>query len=235
MNTSSDSHEARKNDLNPFILFKEASVFFRSEKKLMILFWFFFSAFGIFSYWYRQDLPESSAQITQAVFEVLFVFFNVFFLHALNLRAQKMETGPFRVVGEGFLLSFGFILQSLFWALSVLLGGLLLIIPGLICMVVFFLAPMLSVLYPDYEGGIFLLAKEFFWPRFMQTLVYLIAFGILLPYFPYFIHFGVTGLFESSYSYFLIPVSNFFYVIAETCLFSYVFRLVSRHRHLNLS
>ncbi len=216
--------------LNPIDHLRQASDFLKQEKKLLVFFWALFSGVSLFSFWYRQGMSEQEAQMVQVVFELMLVFFNVFFLHSLNLKKQGITFSGGKIVGEGVLLTFGFFLQTVFWFLATLVGSLLLLIPGLMALVVFYLAPMLAVIYPDYRGKIFFLSKELFWPRFLQTLILIVVFGGIVPFFPSLIHLGLTGQMESSASYLLIPISSFLYLYCEGCLFEYAYSLVEDHR-----
>lgn len=216
--------------LNPLEHFKECLPFLLKEKALLIKFWLVFSFFGLFSFWYRQGMNENEAQMTQVAFELILVFVNVFFLHALNLRKQGLSFGAGKIIGEGILLTFGFILQTVFWFLATLIGGLLLVVPGILAMVVFYLAPMIAVIYPDYQGKIFFLTKDLFWPHFFKTFILVFIFGGLIPFMPSLVHLGVTGQMESQLSYGLIPLSSFLYLLSEGCLFEYAFAHVSNHR-----
>ncbi|GEM_PF-4637737 len=213
----------------PLSLFKRSLPTIVNNIPFIAFFWVSSSALMLISFSMRQGMNEAQAQVNQVIFELIVLFLNILFLHGLNCRKQDIELGVGKLLFEGALLTPGYILQTIFWILSVLLGATLLVVPGIVAAIIFYFSPVVAVIFPDYKGKVFSLSKEFFWPSFGRTAAIIISVA-LVTYFPMILHLGLTGQMESSWSWLLIPLNYFLYFTLEVCLFEYVYGFVKEKR-----
>lgn len=190
---------------------------------------------------------EENARTVEIIYQVILIYFSVCFFHGLNRwvlsRSQdlgqdfipsSLQNSPNKVnvlqlLGESFLLTPGFILQSLFFAFSLVLGSALLVLPGLYVLFVFYFAPVVAVLYPDYQGKIFMLARELALVDIKLTVATVLFTG-LIPLIPEGMIWALTGSLRSKATPFIAPFDGLLFLFCEALVFVYVFKLVSQHR-----
>lgn len=170
---------------------------------------------------------EHQKQVYLNFLELFIVFYiSVFVLHSLN---QKEERNKLTLLLESLYLLPGFLLQSIFMALSVVIGLVLLILPGLYGLTVFHLAPSLSVLMPDYKGKIFKLGITAAREDYYLNLG--LFFTLLLP--QAFIYGGghLLEINPRSLIYFLqSPLSDVFNLFSEVVIFVYLSHFISKFK-----
>lgn len=196
-----------------------------------LVFLFFFLVLDISNYYLQTQVfyTEEASRMVEICFQLLLVLYTVIFYHSLNLKRLNLDHSMGQLLVEGLFLSPGFVLQTLFLILATLVGGVLLIIPGIYAFFVFYYAPVFSVLYPDYEGKLFFHTREICRERLGLTISMILITGIL-PFLPDGFIFLLTGSMKNILMAVASPVDGTFYLFFQTMIFEYVFELVHRDR-----
>lgn len=220
-----------REELKLSILFKRS---FDDVKSLPLFFGFYWVIlfvldilnFTLQTQWVQS---EEASRFLEIGYQLFVVLVTVSFFHAMNLIRNENKFGVGKIFLETLLLVPGFILQSIFFALAVGLGTLLLIAPGLFALVVFYFAPIFSVLYPDYEGKLFLHTREMVQPHFFLTLTVLLVSGII-PFLPDGIIWLLTGNLKSVVAAIASPLDAGVYLFCQLLVFNFAFELIERDR-----
>jgi hypothetical protein len=196
-----------------------------------ILFWAILLGLDLSNYFMHLQIGggEESARTIEIVYQLILVFFTVCFFHGLNLIALKEKKSFMKIFGESILLTPGFILQSIFFAIAVVLGSALLILPGVYVLFTFYIAPVLAVIYPDYKGRVFMLARELSLTRIKAT-VAVVLFTAIVPLIPDGLIWLSSGSLKSPATPFIAPFDGALFLFCETVVFTFVYELVSEHR-----
>ncbi|MBC97245.1 MAG: hypothetical protein CME63_05815 [Halobacteriovoraceae bacterium] len=211
--------------------FNRAVDFIKIEWKVFLFFILLLFVEDLFNFYLQNQVignPESSRYI-EIYFQVLLLWTNVFYIHSIHSIKINREVSKWRIFGESFLLLPGFILQSILWFLSFVLGLCLLVIPGIYTGIIFYMAPILSVLYPDYRGTTFLLAKKFSSQNFKNT-AFLIILTSFIPFIPEGLLFFLTGTMKSIWSLLYSPFGGALYFFFELIFILYVYEFVKEDR-----
>lgn len=176
---------------------------------------------------------QELGRLIEIGYQLLLVYLSVCFFHALGLlnRGEGIRTGT--LLGEGLLLTPGFVLHSILFGLIFLLGVVLLVLPGLYAFVMYYFNPLLAVIYPDYKGKIFSLGPQLIRPHWQQA-VGVILFSGLLPFIPEGAVYFSTGALKSWLTPILAPLDGALYIFCETVAFEFVYRLVQGHRNQSI-
>ncbi len=177
-------------------------------------------------------LSGNDPRFVEIGFQFFFLWSSVFFFHMANCQTLKREVPFIKVMGESILLLPGYILQSILWTLSFVIGLALLVLPGIYCGIVFYLAPMISILYPDYSGTTFTLAREFAHEDLKSTALIVILTG-LIPFIPEGLLFLLTGSLKSIWGLIYSPLGGAVYLFCELIFLFFVFEKVEAHRNMS--
>ncbi len=213
--------------------FSEAIHFIKSEYYLFG----FFCALLVIQDTIHLNLQSSfladsgSSQVAEIISQVLLVWTTVYFFHRINCLLQKRVVSHWAIFGESFLLLPGYILQSILWMLSFLVGICLLVVPGLYSAFAFYLAPGLSVLYPDYSGTTFKLSRELAHENFGATVLIVLVTSII-PFLPEGLLYFYTGTLKGPWSLYYSPIGSALYFFFELILFFFIYDKVIRHRNM---
>lgn len=205
--------------------------FIKAHWTYFLIFWFVLLALDLTNYFFhvQAGASEENARVVEIIFQLLLVYLSVCFFHGLNLLRLEGRAPFFKVIGEGLLLTPGFVLQSIFFALALVTGAALLVVPGLYVLFVFYFAPVVSVLYPDYKGKIFMLARELTLPHIKAAMLVILFTGIL-PLIPEGLIWLTTGALKSKATPFIAPLDGALFLFCEAVVFSFIFELVATHR-----
>lgn len=172
--------------------------------------------------------PEAGRWI-EISYQLILVYMSVCFFHTLSFLEREEKVGPLRVFGEGLLLTPGFVLQSIFFGLALLVGSALLVVPGLVAFVLLYFNPLLAVVYPDYKGKTFLLGPELIKPHW-KVAIGVILFSGLFPFLPEGGVWLATGSLKSWLTPLLAPLDGALYIFCETVAYQFIYALVVKHR-----
>lgn len=199
--------------------------------KFFLVCWLLLISLDLSNYFFHLQAggSEENARTIEIIFQLILVYFSVCFFHGLNLQALGQKLGFFKVVGEAILLTPGFVLQSIFFALSVVVGAALLVLPGFYALFVFYFAPVVAVIYPDYQGKVFLLTRELTLEK-PKKAIGIIIFTGLIPLIPEGLIWLSTGALKSKATPFIAPLDGMLFLFCEALVFRFVFELVAAHR-----
>lgn len=219
------------NDLTFIEIFQRAGLSLRKNLSLIFAFLFFYLVLDLSNFYLQTQVfyTEEQSRIVEICFQLSLVLFTVIFYHLLNLRRMELSHSLGKILLEGLLLSPGYILQTLFFVLTFLVGGLLLIIPGLYAFLVFYFAPVVSVIYPDFKGSIFLHTREMV-SSYIPTTGAMILFTGLVPFIPDGIVFLLTGNMKNILMAVISPIDGFTYLFCQLMIFEFVYFLVHNDR-----
>ena len=176
----------------------------------------------------------NTSRLTEIGFQVLLVWTTVYFFHRINCILTQREVSQWGIFGESFLLLPGYILQSIFWILSALVGLCLLVVPGIYWGFVFYLAPGIAVIYPDYSGTTFTLSREMAKENIWATILIILVTSIV-PFVPEALLFYFTGTLKGSFSFYYSPIGAVLYLFFELILFFFIYEKVQAHRKISSS
>ena len=213
---------------------KQATSFIKKNRAIFICFVLFLFIQDLINFYIQNNfnIIMQNAHWVEMFFQFLLLYTSVFFIHVVNCNILERKASVLKLFGESILLLPGYILQSIFWLLSSLLGLCLLVIPGIYIGVTFYMAPMLSVLYPDYSGTTFLLARELSQENLKATFMLVIVTSFI-PFIPEGLLFFLTGNVKSIWSLIYSPIGAGVYLFFELVFLLFVLEKIQRHRDGN--
>ncbi len=213
------------------INFKRATSYVRDHKLSFISFILFLIIQDLANFALSQEFATHGAdpRLLEVAFQLFFLWSSVYFYHTVSCVASKRKVSWASILGESILLFPGYILQSILWTLSLLAGLFLLIIPGVYSGVVFYMAPMISVLYPDYSGTTFTLSREFAHHNLKVTFAIVLTTS-LIPFIPEGLLFFITGSLKSIWGLIYSPIGGGLYLFCELVFLFFVLDKVEAHR-----
>lgn len=203
----------------------------KKHKSFFILCWVVLLAMDLSSFFAQRHFsygPEAGRWI-EISYQLILVYLSVCFFHTLSFLEKEQKVSPLTILGEGLLLTPGFVLQSIFFGLALLIGSALLVIPGLFVFVLFYFNPLLAVVYPDYQGKTFLLGPELIKPHWKLAIGIILLSG-LFPLLPEGGVWLATGSLKSWLTPLLAPLDGALYIICETSAYQFLYKLVEKHR-----
>lgn len=206
---------------------------FKRHKAFFLMCWVILLSMDLTSFFIQKNFsydPEAGRWI-EVTYQLVLVYMSVCFFHTLSFLEREEKVSPLRVLGEGFLLAPGFVLQSIFFGISLLIASLLLVIPGLFAFVLLYFNPLLAVVYPDYEGKTFFLGPELIKPHW-KVAVGVILFSGLFPFLPEGGIWLATGALKSWLTPIVAPLDGALYIFCETVAYQFIYTLVLRHRNI---
>lgn len=219
------------NDLSFSAIFERSLKNFKESIPSLLVFLFFYLVLDLTNFFLQTQVfySEQESRIVEICYQLCLVLFTVIYYHSLNLKKMELQHSVSKILLEGVFLSPGFILQTLFFVLTVMIGGLLLVLPGLYAFLVFYFSPVVSVLYPDYEGKIFLHTRELV-SNHLPTTGLMILFTGLVPFIPDGLIFLLTGNMKNILMAAISPLDGVTYLFCQMMIFEFVFSLVSYDR-----
>jgi hypothetical protein len=205
---------------------------FRKHKAFFFMCQLVLLSMDLSSFFFQKQFsydPEVGRWI-EVGYQLILVYMSVCFFHTLSFLERDEKVGALTILGEGLLLTPGFVLQSIFFGLTLLAGSLLLVIPGLIAFVLLYFNPLLAVVYPDYEGKTFLLGPELIRPHWKVAIGIILLSG-LFPFLPEGGIWLATGSLKSWLTPLLAPLDGALYIFCETVAYQFIYTLVLKHRN----
>jgi len=182
----------------------------------------------VHDYFSGQDMDS---RLVEAFFQLFFLWSAVFFFHSVDCQETKREVSYSKIGTESLLLFPGFLLQSILWTISFILGLAFFLVPGIYMGIVFYMAPMLSVLYPDYSGQTFMLSREFSHQDLKVTFILVVVMSFI-PFIPEALLFLMTGHLKSIWGLIYSPIGAALYLFCELIFLYFVREKVEAHRKL---
>lgn len=216
--------------------FNRAVSFVQAHLGMFIAFTVFLFIQDLINFALSQQFSEmgSDPRWIEGGFQFFFLWSSAYFYHIVNCTITKREVNWVRALGESLLLFPGYILQSIFWTLCFVGGLLLFVIPGIYCGVAFYMAPMISILYPDYSGTTFTLSRNFAHQDLKATFA-IVLFTSLTPFIPEGLLFFLTGSLKSVWGLIYSPIGGGLYLFCELIFLFFVWDKIEAHRKENAS
>lgn len=211
--------------------FSRSKAFAQSHKGAMLVFWFTLIFADFLNYFLQSQVARGQAEesrLFEICFQLFILYFSVVFIHFVSNRYHARRISVLKLFGESLLLSPGYLLQAILLVILVLLSLCLLVIPGIFCGITFYIAPLLSVLYPGYEGKTFLLSHELSKGRLLEFGVVIILTAIL-PFIPDGVGLVLTGELNSIWSLWLAPFDGLLFLMSELLVVFFVLGLLEIH------
>ncbi|MCR9205541.1 MAG: hypothetical protein NXH75_13240, partial [Halobacteriovoraceae bacterium] len=119
-------------DLKFYDIFNRSLKSFKEGIPSLLLFLFFYLVLDLTNFFLQTQVfyTEEKSRVVEICYQLSLVLFTVIYYHFLNLRKMELQHNMSKVLLEGLFLSPGFVLQTLFFVLTVMIGGLLLVLPG---------------------------------------------------------------------------------------------------------
>jgi len=211
----------------------KAFTYIKNHKVSFTVFIFFLFVQDIANYFVHNffAVQEMDSRLIEASFQLFFLWSVVFFFHYVDCQEAKREASYWKIGIESWLLFPGFLLQSILWTLSFILGLAFLLVPGIYMGIVFYMAPMISVLYPDYPGQTFMLSREFSHQDLRGAFI-LVVVTSFIPFIPEALLFLITGILKSVLGLIYSPIGAAVYLFCELIFFYFVREKVEAHRKL---
>lgn len=198
---------------------------------VFVIFWILLLILDLLNYFaqFNYGYSEESSRYIEMSYQLLLVFYSVCFFHKVSSIEQGRFFSLSRLMGESLLLTPGFILQTIFFLITFTLGTVLLIVPGVCALFIFYFAPILAVIYPDYNGRIFILSKNIFMDNWKSAVV-VILFTTILPLIPDGIVWFSSGALKSPLTPFFAPIDGALFIFCETMLLCFLFPILKQYR-----
>lgn len=208
-----------------------ALTYVKNHKVSFTLFVLFLFVQDIANYFVHDYLSihELDSRLVEGLFQLFFLWSAVFFFHSVDCQESRRDVSYLKIAIESLLLFPGFLLQSIFWMISFVLGLAFLVVPGIYAGIVFYMAPMISVLYPDYSGRTFMLSREFAHQDLLAAFV-LVVVTSFIPFIPEALLFFVTGTLKSIWGLIYSPLGAGVYLFCELIFLYFVREKVEAQR-----
>ncbi len=204
-----------------------AKSFTQVNKGVMTLFCVVLIFADAVNYFLQSQVAQGvdQSRFFEMIFQLFILFYSVVLIHFISNWYHQRRLSFFKLVGESLLLSPGYLLQAILYVLTTLVSLCLLIIPGIYCGVSFYMAPILSVLYPSYSGKTFMLSYELSKGRFFNFLL-VILLTVILSFIPDGLGLLLSGKLNSIYSLWLSPFGALLFVVSELIIVFFVLKLL---------